>query len=367
MLKTSSDQPHYPRILIITQRYLGDTLLTTALIHSLRFAYPNARIDVLLPKANASILHGNPDINNLLFFPEKSGIPSFLTFIQTIFRRYDLSLSLQNSDRTTLCAILAAKFSIGFVDAQLKKAWWKKLLLSASLVSTQTHTLLENLRFCKLLNITPLSVLIPPVPAENPIFPELESNYAVLHIMPQWRFKEWHLQGWLEVIDFLKQQNLQIVLTGSPNTHELAAIEQLVNLSHHSIVNYAGQLSIPDLSMLIKDARVFIGPDTGITHLASATGTPCIALFGPTNPAIWAPWPHGYQSSTNPFSKRGIQTIKNVYLLQNPSTKSCVPCQNEGCHMNRQSNSECLDNLSATLVIEFIQKALNAPPSSLSL
>lgn len=367
MLKISSDQPHCPRILIITQRYLGDTLLTTALIHSLRHAYPNATIDVLLPKANAAILHGNPDINHLFFFPQTSGIANFLNLIQSIFRRYNLSISLQNSDRTTLCAILASKCSMGFVDTQLKKAWWKKLLLSASLVTTHTHTVLENLRFCQLLNITPLSALIPPVSAENQLFPELVHDYAVLHIMPQWRFKQWHLQGWLDVIDFLKQQKLQIVLTGSPDLLELAAIEQLVNLTDHSVVNYAGQLSIPALSNLIRNAKVFIGPDTGITHIASATGTPCIALFGPTNPAIWAPWPHGYQSSANPFTERGTQSIGNVHLLQIPTYKACIPCQNEGCHLHRQSNSECLDDLPSSFVIEYIQKALNSYPSSLSL
>ena len=61
------------RILVITQRYLGDTLLITPLLSSLKAAYPNVEIDVLLPSSNLGILAGNPDIHQCMIFPVKKG------------------------------------------------------------------------------------------------------------------------------------------------------------------------------------------------------------------------------------------------------------------------------------------------------
>ena len=70
--KATNIQPK--RILVITQRYLGDTLLITPLLGSLKKAYPDAEIDVLLPASNTGVLEGNPDVNQCITFPTKPSI-----------------------------------------------------------------------------------------------------------------------------------------------------------------------------------------------------------------------------------------------------------------------------------------------------
>jgi ADP-heptose:LPS heptosyltransferase len=54
-----------------------------------------------------------------------------------------------------------------------------------------------------------------------------------------------------------------------------------------------GKLEWPELTAIVGAALVYIGPDTAITHLAAATGTPTVSLYGPTDPRIWGPWPVG--------------------------------------------------------------------------
>jgi heptosyltransferase-3 len=102
---------------------------------------------------------------------------------------------------------------------------------------------------------------------------------------------------------------------------------------------------------------LYIGPDTGITHLAAATNVPVIALYGPTNPVKWTPWPYGFEQSVNPFEKIGSQTVNNVFLLQ--GEKPCVPCHLEGCDRHQKSRSACLDELSSERVKETIHLILN--------
>lgn len=350
------------RILVVTLRYLGDTLLTTPLISSLKLAYPNATVDVLTFKANKAMLEGNPNINQVLTLAGSP--PNFQDFIKILgrlFRRYDLAISTQASDRPILCAIMASTISLGFVTEETGKTWWKKWLLSLWLPFTQNydHAVLENLRFCHPLGIKPNYKITPPQ-TDVPL-PQLPPKpYAVLHIMPQWRYKEWHREGWKSLIEFLNSRGLTIVLTGSgqPNEREyLSAIQQQLN---EELINLAGQLSLAQITKLMTNATLFVGPDTGITHLAASTGIPTFAILGPTDPQKWAPWPFGYACNTAPFASVGTQHVGNVYLIQGQTDRGCLPCQREGCERHRNSHSTCLDNLSSEYIINIITPVIDA-------
>jgi heptosyltransferase-3 len=358
VLQPTNIQPK--RILVITLRYLGDTLLVTPLISSLKQAYPAAEIDVLLPGSNVGMLDGNPDINKLIPMPGKPSLLSFGILLYELFRRYDLSISTQAGDRPVLCAVLSGKISMGFVSGGGMKSAWKRLLLDSALEfdGQHSHAVLENLRFCRPLNIAPCYRLTPPrAPCKNTSFLPA-GKYAVLHVMPQWRYKWWHSEGWVKVADYLNQMGCQIVLTGSSQAEEQEALRTLQRKLPSSTCNLAGNLSLSQLTALIENAVLFIGPDTGITHLAAATGISTIAIFGPTDPKKWAPWPVGYASNEAPFVSIGSQRVNNVYLLQGVAAQGCVPCQLEGCDRNRQSYSACLDSLSSEVVIEAINQLL---------
>ncbi|MCK9607105.1 MAG: glycosyltransferase family 9 protein [Methylomonas sp.] len=347
------------RILVITLRFLGDTLLTTPLISSLKQAYPNADIDVLLPAGNTAMLAGNPDISQLIALPKKISALDFGKLLFKLYRRYDLAISTQAGDRPALCAIMAGRISLSFVPDDPGKAWWKKSFLTHWLVFNQDydHAVLENLRFCNLLGIKPCYRLTPPR-TDQASFRAPDRPYAVLHIMPQWRYKQWHKAGWLELITFLNERGLGIVLTGSGEANELHYLHQLEQQLPTEVTNLAGKLSLAELTELISNAALFVGPDTGITHLAAATGTLTFALFGPTDPKKWAPWPFDFTGSIAPFSSLGSQHVGNVYLIQGQTDRNCMPCQLEGCERHRNSHSACLDQLSASCVIDTISNSL---------
>src|SRR6201999_120304 len=95
-------------------------------------------------------------------------------------------------------------------------------------------------------------------------------------------------------------------------------------------------------------ARPYVGPDTAITHLAAATGVPTVALYGPTDPRLWGPWPvAGLDPLWNAAGT--IQRRGNVWLVQNPLP--CLPCQLEGCERRLDSYSRCLDELTGAQVV----------------
>ena len=97
--------------------------------------------------------------------------------------------------------------------------------------------------------------------------------------------------------------------------------------------------------------------DAALIFEALATGCPTVALYGPTDPRLWGPWPaHGLPT---PWAAAGtIQQRRNVWLVQNPLP--CLPCQNEGCEKRVDSHSRCLDELTPRQVLAAVDQALNA-------
>jgi heptosyltransferase-3 len=121
------------------------------------------------------------------------------------------------------------------------------------------------------------------------------------------------------------------------------------------VIRRDGQLSWGALAGLIAKARVFVGPDTSVTHLAAATGCPAVALFGPTDPRLWGPWPDG--GLHEPWAASDtIQRRGNVWLIQHAFP--CTPCQLEGCERRLDSTSACLDALSPEQVMQAVDEAL---------
>jgi heptosyltransferase-3 len=101
--------PERPRVLVVTLRRIGDVLLTTPLIRSLRRAWPEATIDALVFADTAGILAGNPDLDDIVTIPPQPSTAQTLRLGAWLFRDYDLAVSTQSGDRPTGFAIAAGR------------------------------------------------------------------------------------------------------------------------------------------------------------------------------------------------------------------------------------------------------------------
>ncbi len=348
-------------ILIISMRYLGDVLLTTPLIRSFKQAYPDSNIDVLVYSHTAAMLEGNPDIREVITTAQHPKLSETVALFKKIFRQYTLCIVTQTGDRRFLYGLISASNRIGFVPSRSEKGWWKRFFTQGwvEFDNIENHTILEFLKLSSVLNIPSQFDLVPPKSKDfiTPTNFNINDNYAVIHTHPQWRYKQWHYQGWIEIGKYLQKQGLKIILSGGPGEDEKSYIQQIQKKLPTNTLNLAGKISLANLSHIISHAKLFIGPDTGITHLAAATGTQVVALFGPTNIVKWAPWPINYHMNQNPFITKGSQQVSNIYLVQGEG--DCVPCYQEGCDKHRLSRSECLDRLTSKKVIEYIDLAIN--------
>jgi ADP-heptose:LPS heptosyltransferase len=104
--------------------------------------------------------------------------------------------------------------------------------------------------------------------------------------------KYWVASRWAEVAGTLASTyDLEIVLTGSTDPAETSHVSDIIQAldSGVSARNLCGKTRLPALAAVIAGAKVFCGVDTAAMHMAEAVRTPCLALFGPTNPYHWRP------------------------------------------------------------------------------
>ncbi|MCK4557156.1 MAG: glycosyltransferase family 9 protein, partial [Candidatus Aminicenantes bacterium] len=85
-----------------------------------------------------------------------------------------------------------------------------------------------------------------------------------------------------------KKTQVKIVLIGAAEDNK--AEKEILKKSKDSILSQVGKLNLREVRELISNSSLFVGPDSGPMHIAAATSTPIVALFGPTLPANFAPW-----------------------------------------------------------------------------
>jgi heptosyltransferase-3 len=355
--------PQSPRILVVALRRLGDVLLTTPLIRSLKRAWPDAAIDALVFRGTEGILAGNPDLAGVITMPERASPGESLALMRRLWRAYDLALSTQSGDRPTLFAWAASHRSAGFVDAQGVAARIKWLALSFPVAAAGgLHRVHDVLRLAEAIGISPVPEVVAPVGAVR-AGTAIDRPYAVIHAAPMFRYKRWTADGWQVLAAGLDARGLTVLATGGPDDSQYL---DEVWAGQPEVRRIDGALSWPELSNLINGARIYVGPDTSVTHLASATGVPTIALYGPTDPRLWGPWP--VNGLDRPWDAAGtIQNRGNVWLVQNPPSCpwSILPCQQEGCERRLDSYSRCLDELAVSQVLSAVEMALaSAAPAA---
>ena len=381
MTKFSSLKPK--KVLFIATRQIGDVLVTTPLIQQARELWPEAEFHFLGYRSKLDMLKGNPDIAELIETSDRPGFGEYLSLFNRLFQRYDLAIVTQPSDRAYFYGLVAAFRRVGVLGGhpqgltehdKAKKskgdkqnAWKKAICLHTVDVDYfGQHVITEKLRLLEVfyknvqdLFSKPISVVPPAGEALTPVIAsQLRSPYVVVHPGPLTAYKRWPLAYWQTLVTWLTQQGWQVVLSASPAKQDLQLNQDIVSLldeaTRQNVVNAAGKLSIPQARSLIQGAHLYIGVDTSITHLAAACNIPTVALFGPTPPSNFGPWPNGFIGK-QPYQLRArTQTVGNVTILQGPG--ECVPCRKAGCEDRADSRSECLDLLEPNQVIEAIQK-----------
>jgi heptosyltransferase-3 len=361
------------KILVIKFRNIGDVLLTSPLISTLKRGVPEAKVYAAVKAGTEAMLEEHPDLENLYVLPKKNQGESavhflirYLRWLQQLRReKFDLALNTTEGDRGIILSFL-----IGAKErwCELKKNQekiWKKILLTKIITppTEQMHTVQRNLHLVENLAVKKHFSVILQINNMDRLHVRYlllkngyDENKPLIHIHPtsRWFFKCVPSLTVAHVVDQLTHNNYQVALTCAPNPRELEQLEQITAQCTNKPIDLGGLLTLKQTAALSELAHTFLGVDSAPMHMAAAVNTRVISLFGPSGAFHWGPWPNSWHSFSNPYSKRnGIQKAGKHAVIQ--KMWACVPCGKDGCENSKKS--ACLDCLSPSLINEIVNRA----------
>jgi heptosyltransferase III len=292
-------------ILLIKFKNIGDVLLMTPAIHTLRIRYPAAKITAMVNDYTADLLNRNPDVDQIITL-DRNRCKKGLLFSKLLYELHlirkiralkpNLVIDFTSGDRAARYALLSgAPKKIGY-HLNRGKFSWKNLVYTEKVERPcgSTHQVIKDLR---LVGVTSSEIKDYPLHlwhqdkdldwARN----FWQPNKIKVHIHPvaRWLYKCWHDERMAELVDRLIVNGADVVLTCGPEENEIKRAKSIVQKCKSSPRSLFGDISLSQLAAISKTADLFVGVDTAPMHIAAATGTPIIALFGPTG-IDWHPW-----------------------------------------------------------------------------
>ncbi len=285
------DSTHEPRILITRLSAMGDCVLTLPLVCALRDRYPNALLVWAVEPLTASLLSRHPAIDRLIVVPKGwLGSPHCIRILRDKLMSLHIDWAIDPQSLTKSCLlgwISGARRRIGFARPQGRElAPW---INTETVARGDTHIVDGMLKL-----LEPLGISSPSIRFDIPEPPDADTSvdqflreawllggYAVINSAASWPSKQWPAERLGRVARHLGEHHvLPSVVTWAGERESRIAYEIVAKSGGHALP--APPTSLPQLSALLRRARLVIGSDTGPLHLAAAVGTPCVGLYGPT-------------------------------------------------------------------------------------
>ena len=328
---TELDRPR--RIACFHMNQVGDLLFSLPALYNLRTAFPEAHIaSVARPHCKELLLLSGlaDEVVERPRRPIGSGLR-----VAGLLRRQRLDLALLFSTSlgmATLALLSGGRARVGFARSPAA------LFLTHRVPWTPPPSTQNNLRLleaigCPVTKRDYVGLIEPGEPERDEAGRLLQSagigageQFAILGpgTSSSREIKRWSDEGFAQVADRLADESgLKSVIVGLDGGDRICALSR-------NAVDLTGRTSLAALAAVLGMARVFVGVDSGLMHLAAAAGTPVVALFGPSDPEITGPQGEGHRA---------------IHI-----DMPCRPCLAKSCDMGRG----CMVGITADMVTDAV-------------
>ncbi len=265
------------KILFVTSNRIGDCVLSTGLLSHLLEAYPDARFTIGCGPAPAPLFRAVPRLDRVIIMdkgPRK--VHWRKLWRETAFHLWDLVVDLRAS---AFAWIVPARRRITFRPG---KAAVHRVRQLGALINRQEAPPAPRLW----LDEAARAEAIRQIPAGPP----------VLAVGPtaNWPGKQWPVGRFAELVGRLSGETgllpgARVAVFGSPSEHAVAE-PVLAAIPPARCIDLVGGVDLPGVAACLGRCAFYVGNDSGLMHMAAATGVPTLGLFGPSNDAHFAPW-----------------------------------------------------------------------------
>ena len=320
-------------ILIIHTAFIGDIVLSTALVSKVKEKYPDSDIYYLTTPLGKEILKNNPKIKEIIVYDKRGkdkGFGAFISFVRKIRKlKIDICLTPHRYLRSSILSLLSgAKIRVGYDIASLAFVYNKKIKYDKT-----KHEVEKLLSF---IDDNTKRYKLEMYPSEkdkikiDTLLKKLSNNKKIILIAPgsKWFTKKWPEEYFRILIqNLVKRDDLLIVITGGKEEKEIE-----LNLDS-KVLDLRGEITLLELAELTKRAVLVVSNDSAPIHITSAfPDTRIIGIFGPTVKEFgFFPW----SKNSKVFEINGLY---------------CRPCAIHGGNFCPEKHFRCMREITPDLI-----------------
>ena len=341
-------------ILIVKLSAIGDVIHTLPSLAALRKLYPEAHITWVIEEASADLITGHPHLDRVIVSrrkrwlrelgdPQKAGqalkeIKEFLKLLRD--RPYDLVIDFHGLFKSAMIVLISGgRRKLGYDSMQELSGLFLNEKIPEDMGKHAVDRYLDLLRYLKAPETLPEFFI--PISEENKKRAEelLEKSgldrgerFVAVSPIALWETKLWEDEKFARLCDRITGElGVKVVFTGSEKEGMNKLIQSLMTKPS---INLGGMTTLRDLACIYRLSSLLITTDSGPMHIATAVGTPVIALFGPTSPL-----------RTGPYGEGNVVIRKEM---------DCSPCFLKKCESRR-----CMKDISVDDVFEAVKAMLD--------
>ena len=342
----------YQNILVIHLMHLGDLMLVTPVLRTLRCTYPAARITLLADEKLADIVCENQNVDRCLFIDKKGKDRSLFGLLRFAWRlrreKYDLVINLHRNERPSLLAALSGgRRIVGYAKPGFS-LFFDAVSPNRNLDMHEVHSHYMALREAGVIRAVydaGLEMWVPPA-AEAEAARLFAAHFApedkviALNIGASWRTKRWVDAYFASVADTYLTRGYHIAVFGGPMDVDIVhdCIAQMKEKESPHLHIFTGKVSLGVLAGLLRRCILFITTDSGPMHIGVAMHVPLVCMFGAS------PIPGFYPYDSRDFSIR--------------APVPCHPCRLHECPLHGDEYMKCMVRMPPGLIVQYADKLL---------
>ncbi len=331
------------KILIRATNWIGDAIMTTPAVRTIRQNFPKAEISILVHPWVADVFSASPYIDRIIPYQKRS-VHSGLSGMRRLSRElrrqnFDLAILLQNAFEAALIVKLAGiPLRLGYSRD------CRGILLSHAIGLKKQRKKIHQVHYYQRLltdagfKLGPDELFLQVSQADRDSAARFLNSQEgpLIGLNPGAAYgpaKRWPAEKYADLAHMVEQKyQARVMVFGTNDDRQAAAV---IARRCKEIIDLTGRTTLAEAMALIDQCQVFVTNDSGLMHVAAALKTPLAAIFGSTNPV-----------TTGPFSENNI-------ILRQPLP--CSPCMETHC---RQNNFACMENIGVEDVLTAVDVLL---------
>lgn len=349
----------YKNILVINTMHIGDLMLVTPALRTLRANYPKAHIALLTDKPLADLVRYNENIDECILIDKHGrdkGILALIRFIRQIRKRhFDLVINYHRNERASAIASFSGgKKIVGYAQPFFHRFfdhWMPNLAMADTPKDKVMHQTLCHLKVlqeaagCTKLDDRGLEMWLPPEEEKKASdlwqkeFAE-DDRVIAFNIGASWMTKRWIDAYFAECADRFIEEGYHIAFLGGPTDVAIvkACIEKMKEKDSPKVHVFTGKVSLTVLAGLLRRCCLFLTTDSGPMHVGVAMNVPIVTMFGAS------PVPTFY-----PYDGKDI-------VIKTP--ESCHPCGIHDCPKKGEDHMACMKHIPVDVVMKYSEELL---------